>query len=527
MSCVGRELGFLLKKCRSFQHFRQIHGFLVLRGLDQDNFLLNRLIEACFSLGFSHYGYSVFETKFEPDVYLFNTVIKCLCKESASRAVVVYRRIGLVGLRPDCYSYPFVLRAVVKLEAIDLGRQIHCQSLCSGLDWNMHVVTALIQMYSSCGCVSDARKVFGGVDLKDVACWNAMIAGYVKVCDVENAQQLFDQMPVRNVISWTAVIAGLAQLNRPSEALDMFRRMQLENVEPDEVALSAVLSACAQLGALGLGKWIHNYVDKHGMDKTISLRNALIDMYAKSGDIDEALRVFESMKHKSVITWTAMISGLALHGLGREALDMFFRMERDSVKPNEITFIAILSACSHVGLVELGNWFFNIMESRYGIQPRVEHYGCMIDLLGRAGNLLEAQELLRQMPFEANAAIWGSLLAASNIHHDLELGELALRQLTRLEPWHGGNYSLLSNIYASSSRWKESGIIRKLMRDKGVKKMPGCSFIESKNRVEEFIAGDTSHPLFDKILEVLCVINEQLKVAIYEQNEFAELLEVG
>ncbi|GLU19623.1 hypothetical protein SLE2022_358620 [Rubroshorea leprosula] len=521
MSTVVGELGFLLKKCCSFKHIHQIHGFMILRGLDGDNFLLGRLIDACFSLGFSNYGYSVFEGRSQADVYLFNTVIKGLSKESASEAVVVYNKIRLAGLRPDCYSFPFALRAVMRLEAVELGRQIHCQSLCSGLGWNIHVVTALIQMYSSCECVYDARKVFDQVSSKDVACWNAMVAGYVKIGQVENARLLFDQMPERNVISWTSIIAGLAQMNCPSEAIDMFRRMQMENVNPDEVALSAVLSACAHLGALELGEWIHNYIDKHGMDKTIPLSNALIDMYAKSGKVEKALQVFESMKHKSVITWTTMISGLALHGLGREALEIFFRMERAKVKPNEITFIAILSACSHVGLVELGRFYFNIMESRYGIQPKVEQYGCMIDLLSRAGYLQEAQELVRQMPFEANAAIWGSLLAASNTHHDSELGEIALKHLMKLEHWHSGNYSILSNIYAATGRWKESGMIRKMMRDKGVKKISGWSSIESKNGVQEFIAGDISHPLSDRIREVLCKMNEQLKVA----EECAEILE--
>ncbi|OAY29018.1 hypothetical protein MANES_15G111400v8 [Manihot esculenta] len=446
-------------------------------------------------------------------------------------AIFLFNDIQSAGLRPDAYSYPFVLKAVIRLLATRTGRQIHCQTVGVGLDTDLHVVTALIQMYSSfgCSCISDARKLFDGVCLRirDVPLWNAMVAGYAKLGHMENAQHLFDCMPKRNVISWTALISGYSQMNRPHQAIAIFRRMQLEKVEPDEIAMLAALSACAQLGALELGEWIHNYVDKHGLRRTVPLNNALIDMYAKSGNIKRALQVFESMKHKSITTWTTMIAGLALHGLGREALDLFSCMERARVKPNDVTFIAILSACSHVGLVQIGQSFFSNMRSRYGIEPKIEHYGCMIDLLGRAGYLQDAQLLLEQMPFEPNAAIWGSLLAAAYTHGDAVLGERALQHLIKLEPDNSGNYALLSNIYASCGRWKASRVVRTMMRDKGVKKMPGGSYIEVKNTVNEFIAGETSHSQFNEIYEVLCNINGQLRLAEHLQSECVELLEHG
>lgn len=387
-------------------------------------------------------------------------------------------------------------------------------------------------MYSSCGCVSDARTLFDGAAafafaFWDVALWNAMIAGYAKSGDVDNARHLFELMPprIRNVISWTALIAGYAKVNRPHEAITIFRRMQLENVQPDEISMLAALSACAHLGALHLGEWIHNYIEKHEFRKLVSLNNALIDMYAKSGNITKALQVFENTKCKTVVTWTTMIAGLALHGLGREAVEMFAQMERAKIKPNDITFIAILSACSHGRLVEIGHWYFSIMVSKYRIKPKIVHYGCMIDLLARAGYLQEAHELVRQMPFEANAAIWGSLLAASNIHGDAELGQHALQHLIMLEPHNSGNYALLSNVYGSLGRWNESGMLRKVMRDTGVKKTPGRSSIEVNNRVHEFIAGDKSHFECTRIYEVLYKIFRQLKLAGHLQQDFGELLE--
>lgn len=314
-------------------------------------------------------------------------------------------------------------------------------------------------------------------------------------------------------------------MDRPNEAITMFRRMQLEEVEPDEIAMLAALSACAHLGALELGEWIHNYIDKHGLSKIVPLNNALIDMYAKCGKIEKALEVFKNMEHKSVITWTSMIDGLALHGLGREALEMFSCMERNRIKPNEITFVAILSACCHVGLVEMGRWYFKCMGTKYGIKPKIQHYGCMIDLLGRAGFLQEAQELVRGMPFEANAPIWGSLLAAARIHGDAELGKQALQHLIKVEPHNSGNYTLLSNIYATQSKWNEAGMVRKVMRDTGVKKMPGGSCIEVNNRVHEFVAGDKLHPQSERIFEVLCKLNLQSKIAMYVQKEHVEMLE--
>ncbi|XP_024159129.1 pentatricopeptide repeat-containing protein At5g56310 [Rosa chinensis] len=519
-------MSFLVRRCYSLKHIQQAHGLMVPRGLDEDNRLLSRFIEACSCLGFSNYAYSVFTRIRVPNIYLYNTMIKAL---PPSEAISVYNKIQVAALRPDTYSIPFVLKAVVRLglAAVGIGRQVHCHSIGTGLDTHVSVVTALIHMYSSCASVSDARRLFDGAAFRDVALWNAMIAGYAKLGDVDTARHLFETMPLNNsnVISWTALIAGYAQVNRPTDAIMVFRRMQLHNVQPDEIAMLAALSACAQLGALHFGEWIHNYILKHGFRELVSLNNALIDTYAKSGNIRKALQVFHSTKYKTVITWTTMIAGLALHGLGTQALDMFAQMERAKIAPNDITFIAILSACSHARLVETGLCYFNIMVSRYRIEPKIVHYGCMVDLLGRAGYLQEAKELVRQMPFEANAAIWGSLLAASNIHGNDELGEHALQHLLMLEPQNSGNYSLLSNIYTALDRWNKSRMLRKVMRDNGVKKMPGRSFIDVNGRVHGFIAGDKSHSEGDRIYEVLYKLFRQSNLAGCPQQDCGELLE--
>ncbi|KAK1435247.1 hypothetical protein QVD17_01008 [Tagetes erecta] len=463
---------------------------------------------------FKQRNFRVFPNTFN-NIYLYNTMIKARLVDTRIKdAIFVYNEARDSGLSPNCYTVSFLLKGVVRLGkgGLNLGKGIHCQAICYGLDTDVYVGVALIRMYACCGRVCDARNVFDEMYVRDLACWNAMVSGYCKAGEVESACELFEVMPKRNVVSWTALIAGYAQANKASEAVAVFSKMQTSGVKPDEVTMLAALSACAQLGALELGEWIHGYINKHKLYKSLSLNNALIDMYAKSGNIKKAVEVFESMKDRCVITWTTVIAGLALHGFGKEALDMFSRMEKACVRPNDVTLIAVLSACSHGGLVESGRWYFNNMVPKYGIKPRIEHYGCMIDLLGRAGCLLEAQEVLNRMPFEPNAAIWGSLLAASRLYGNVELGQLAGQHLVKLEPHNSGNLSLLSNIYSSMGHWNESRLTRKEMRDSGVKKISGSSCIELNSTVHEFISGNGSHPQYERIFEVLYLLYRQMEV---------------
>uniref|UniRef100_A0A7N0T8X1 Uncharacterized protein n=1 Tax=Kalanchoe fedtschenkoi TaxID=63787 RepID=A0A7N0T8X1_KALFE len=504
----------LLKRCSDFKNVRQIHGVMVSTGLEIDSVFLTKLIEVCSSFGFYAYVYSLFSARAEPDVYLYNSVIKALSSSSdfAKRSVMIYGDIRGVGLQPDTYTVPFVLRAVSRLPDVCAGRQVHCGSFVSGLSLNVHVATGLVQMYWACGCGVDARKVFDEMRAFDVFLWNAMVAGYVKVGDLDSASGLFEIMPARNVISWTSMISGYAQMNCPSKAIDLFRRMQLDNVRPDEVAMLAALSACANLGEIDLGEWIISYIDRHRLQKTEQISNARIDMHAKSGNIQKALEVFEDMKVKSVVSWTTMIAGLAMNGLGNKALEMFEHMEKAGVEPNGVTFLSVLSACSHSGLVDLGWWYLDLMDSRYGIKPTVEHLGCMVDLLGRAGHLQEAEKLIKEMPYEGNKAMWGSVLNSARVHGDADLAKRALNNLLVLEPNNSGNFMLMSNTLASHGKWNEARMIRKIMKETGVKKMAGGSFIEVEDQVYGFFAGDGSHPQYDGICEVANNISDELKM---------------
>lgn len=446
--------------------------------------------------------------------------------DSARDAIGLFNKIQVAGFRPNTYSFPFVLKAAAHLCNLEVGSEVHGQVVGLGFECDIHVSTGLVHMYSACRCIADARKLFDEMPQRDVVLWNAIVAGYAKVGDVDAAHDLFDVMPERNVISWTSVIAGYAQTNRANEAIVLFRRMQVEdNIEPDEVVLLSALSACAQLGAMNMGEWIHRFIDKHGLHRTIPLNNALIDMYAKAGNICKAFEVFESMTSRSVVTWTTMMAGFALHGLGREALRLFDRMESTGMKPNGVTFIAILSACSHIGDVDLGRRYFSCMKSCYNAEPQIEHYGCMIDILGRAGCVREARDQVREMPFMPNAAIWGSLLSASRICGDVEVGEEALRHLIEVEPENSGNYSILSNIYAAHGKWHDVGKLRKVMKDWGVAKVPGGSSIELNGKVHEFTSMDGLHPSFQNIYKVLDEINMHLKINGYVPKSFGGLLE--
>ncbi|XP_030967844.1 pentatricopeptide repeat-containing protein At2g29760, chloroplastic-like [Quercus lobata] len=355
---------------------------------------------------------------------------------------------------------------------------------------------------------------------KDVFSWTTMLDGYAKLGEYDEAQHVFDAMPRKDIAAWNALISAFEQNGKPKEALAVFRELQLsKDAKPDEVTLVCALSASAQLGAMDLGRWIDVYIKKHGIKLNCHLTTSLIDMYAKCGDLEKALEVFYSVERKDVFVWSATIAGLAMHGHGRAALDLFSKMLEAKVKPNAVTFTNLLCACSHRGLVNEGQRLFYQMEPVYGVVPGEKHYACMVDILGRSGLLQEAVKLIEKMPILPTASVWGALLGACRLHGNIELAEQACSHLLELDPRNHGAYVLLSNIYAKTGKWDRVSGLRKIMRDFGLKKEPGCSSIEVNGIVHEFLVGDNSHKLSKEIYSKLDEIAAKLKSVGYVPNK--------
>lgn len=374
--------------------------------------------------------------------------------------------------------------------------------------WN-----AMMTSYCKSGDVDSARIMFDSNPTKDVVSWNAMIDGYCKSNQLIAAKELFTQMgSTKNSVTWNTIISGLVQHGEFGSAVSTFKEMQARNVRPTEVTMVSLLSACAHLGALNMGEWIHTYIRRNRLKLDVALGNALIDMYCKCGAIEPARDVFYALPCKNIFCWNSMIVGLGMHGYGEEAMNVFNMMEREVVRPDGVTFVGLLSACSHSGLVSAGKEYFSQMRGFYGVEPQVEHYGCMVDLLGRAGHLKEALELIKAMPMKPNSVVLGGLLRACQIHKDAKLSEQVTQQLLELDPSDSGNYVFLSNQYASLKRWGDVDVCRKLMMDRRVRKTPGFCSVEVGGIIHEFVAGDTSHPQFSEITAFLTEIAKELSV---------------
>ncbi|EEC74594.1 hypothetical protein OsI_10176 [Oryza sativa Indica Group] len=483
---------------------------MALRGFLSDPSELRELLfaSAVAVRGAIAHAYLVFDQIPRPDRFMYNTLIRGAAHTAAPRdAVSLYtrmlRRGGGGGVRPDKLTFPFVLRACTAMGAGDTGVQVHAHVVKAGCESDAFVKNALIGMHASCGnlgiaaalfdgraredavawsamitgCarrgdIGAARDLFDECPVKDLVSWNVMITAYAKRGDMALARELFDQVPERDVVSWNVMISGYVRCGSHLHALELFEQMQRMGEKPDIVTMLSLLSACADSGDLDVGQRLHSSLSdmfsRNGFP--VVLGNALIDMYAKCGSMKSAHEVFWSMRDKDVSTWNSIVGGLALHGHVLESIDMFEKMLKGKVRPDEITFVAVLIACSHGGMVDKGREFFNLMQHKYRVEPNIKHYGCIVDMLGRAGLLKEAFEFIDTMKCEPNSVIWRTLLSACRVHGEIELAKHANRQLLKARNDESGDYVLLSNIYASVGEWFGSEKMRKLMDDSGVNK---------------------------------------------------------
>ncbi|XP_020260291.1 pentatricopeptide repeat-containing protein At1g04840-like [Asparagus officinalis] len=353
---------------------------------------------------------------------------------------------------------------------------------------------------------------------RKVSTWNCLIDGYVKRGDVESAVRVFEEMTGRDVVSWTTVVVGFLHNGDAKRALDMFGRMMEGGVRPNSYTLCSALAACAKIGAVEAGIRIHDYVSRSGFRVNGAIGTALVDMYSKCGKIENAGRVFDEMKDRDVLAYTAMINGWGIHGRWQEALRCFEDMKCSIAEPDDGAFLAALVACQHSGKVELGLKIFDSMRHEYKTEPTVKHYTSVLNLLGRAGRFNEALDLLNSMPIEPDFVLWGALFNACQAHNNVELAELATKKLLKLKPIHSGGYVFLSNVYAGSGRWEDAERVRIDMKSCCVEKSPGWSCIEIGGKSHQFVAGDQSHPQSREIYEKLEEMVSQARASGYKPS---------
>ncbi|KAI3462266.1 hypothetical protein Pfo_018929 [Paulownia fortunei] len=481
-----RALSLLCQRCLTTPQLKQIQCHLIVSGATGDPFFVGKL-SAQFAITDLSHAQALLHFASHRSVSIWNTVIRALSENNKpENAFLLCKQMAKISFLPDNYTFSFIFRACAEISDVILVLMYH--SLVIKLGWERYdyVQNGLIHCYASCQSVDSARKLFDESCNRDVVTWTALINGYLKTGELLFARELFDQMPNKNAVSWSSMINGYAQMGMFTEALEIFNDMLIAGIQPNPSGLVGALSACTHLGALVQGRWIHAYIDQNNMELDVELGTALIDMYAKCGCISIACDIFGKMPCRDVFAYTSLIVGLADHGESMSALKFFRRMEDEGVRPNEVTFIWLR--------------IFGSMRDVYGIVPGPKHYGCLVDLLGRAGLLEQAGKVVRRMPMEPDSYVLGALLNACRVHGNINLGKIMVDGLTERSLGHSGVHVLLSNIYASVNKWDDVERVRKGMEEKKVKKVTGCSLLEVDGMVSEFGAGDRSHIHMDETI---------------------------
>ncbi|RDX58098.1 Pentatricopeptide repeat-containing protein, chloroplastic, partial [Mucuna pruriens] len=488
-----------------------LHGMVIKASMASDMFILNSLINFYGSSGALDLAHRLFNNMPGKDVVSWNAMINTFAQGGMpEKALLLFQEMETEDVKPNVITMVSVLSACAKKLDLEFGRWICSYVQKNEFAEDLILNNAMLDMYVKCGSINDAKDLFNRMSEKDIVSWTTMLDGHAKLGNYDEAHCIFDAMPHRGTTAWNAMISAYEQNGKPREALSLFHEMQLSrDVKPDEITLVCALCACAQLGAIDFGHWIHVYIKKHDINLSCHLATSLLDMYAKCGDLNKAMEVFRGVERKDVYVWSAMIAALAMYGQGKAALDLFSSMLEANIKPNAVTFTNILCACNHAGLVNEGEHLFKQMEPLYGIVPQIHHYVCVIDIFGRAGLLEKAASFIEKMPIPPTGAVWGALLGACSRQGHVELAELAYQNLLELEPCNHGAFVLLSNIYAKAGNWENVSNLRKLMRDSGMKKEPWCSSIDVNSIVHEFVAGDNSHPFSRKIYYKLDEISEK------------------
>ncbi|KAL3825109.1 hypothetical protein ACJIZ3_021138 [Penstemon smallii] len=516
-------LPLLTQKCKHLNQFKKIHAQLLKLDLIQDPAAVAPLISLAATSAdpdFTSYAHAVFQNLRHRTTFLYNNMIRGYMQSNLPiPAILCYKDMLTEGLIRNNYTFTPLIKAcsMVLREFGYTGLLVHAHVIKLGFWSDQFIASALIEIYALNLDMSKAQELFDEIPVRDVVLWTAMIDGYGKTGDVEKARQLFDEMPESNVISWSAIMAAYSRANDFREVLCLYRRMEDIGVKPNESILVSALTACADLGALAQGLWIHSYAKRYRYNSNPILATALVDMYSKCGCVQLALSVFEEIHSKDSGAWNAIISGVAMNGDAVKSLELFDNMILSGTQPTEATFVAILTACTHGKLVDKGLSLFKKMHKVYNVEPRTEHFACVVDLLARSGKVEEAEKFVNEIG-EVDANVWGALLGACRIYGKVDTGNTLWRKIAEKGIADYGTHVLAYNMYKEAGWDDEAKRVRSLIKERQMKKKPGCSAIEVNGIVEEFIAGNISHPQGENICKMLdfLLCNDSSAIQLYE-----------
>ncbi|KAL3813515.1 hypothetical protein ACJIZ3_014783 [Penstemon smallii] len=460
----------------------QVHGLAIKSPFKSNVCVANAILDMYGKCGALVEASCVFGEMERRDAVSWNAAIAaCEQNENEEETLSLFVSMLKTGMEPDEYTYGSVLKACAGGKALHYGREIHSRVVKSGLGLDSFVGSVLVDMYCKCGMVDEAEKLHNRLEME------------------------------QTLVSWNAIISGFSSNEQSEGAQKFFSRMLEMGIKPDNFTYATVLDTCANVANVGLGKQIHAQIIKQELQSDVYIISTLVDMYSKCGNMQDSILMFEKASNRDNVTWNAMVCAYAHHGHGNEALLTFQKMQLENIMPNHATFVAVLRACAHIGLVNEALHYFNLMQNRYGLEPQLEHYSSMVDILGRSGRLVNALKLIQEMPFEADDVIWRTLLSICKMNGNVEVAVIAANSLLELDPQDSSAYILLSNIYADAGMWSEVSKMRKIMRHCGLKKEPGCSWIEIQSEVHMFLVGDKAHPRCEEIYDKLGMLFDEMK----------------
>ncbi|KAK6244834.1 hypothetical protein QUC31_011243 [Theobroma cacao] len=455
----------------------------------------------------------VFDEVSDLDVVSATSIIGSFSKQHQHKeAILLFSRMLFNDIRPNEFTFGTVIHSSTLLKDLNIGKQLHACAIKMDLSTNVFVGSASLDFYSKLSTIEEAKRVFEDTHQPNVVSYTTLISGYIRNKRFEEALWLFKEMPERNVVSWNAMIGGFSQTGHNEEAVNLFTRMLREGVMPTQTTFPCAIIAAANIAAHGMGKSFHACVFKClGDQLNVFTGNALISFYAKCGSMENSLLVFNKLHSRNIVSWNALICGYAQNGRGKEAIEFFEKMLVSGFRPNDVTLLGLLWACNHAGLVAEGYSYFNKARAEEPNLLKPEHYACVVDLLSRSGHFKEAEEFIQHLPFEPGIGFWKALLGGCQIHSNTELGEFAAKKIMALDPEDVSSYIMLSNAHVAAGRWEIASTLRREMKEKQMKRIPGCSWIEVRNQVHVFLSRDRKHSQMDEIHRILrfCIQHSQ------------------